>query len=140
MAACENLNDDCLSTSTGNQSGSWNNVSTVVPKARASRSASTVEGMKTPFSTVLMVLRDTPTIAASSACVRFSLARSSRRRFTSCSAIAVSTNLENGKGEEREAGTRADEGVHRDARRSLTKPRGEIDRERRGHRDPVSHG
>ena len=44
--------------------------STGQPSARASLSASRVEGMNTPFSTVLMVLRLTPTSSASAAWVR----------------------------------------------------------------------
>ncbi len=54
---------------------------------RASLIASKADGTNTPFSTVLMVLRLTPTRSASSAWVRPSRARSSFNRLTSRSAI-----------------------------------------------------
>lgn len=48
-----------------------------------------VEGTKTPFSMVLMVLRLTPTRAARSACVHPRASRSPRSEFKSRSAKSV---------------------------------------------------
>ena len=64
-----------------------NSCSTLSPSAWASLIASVAEGVKTPFSTVLMVLRLTPTRAASSAWSSLSLA--ARERFISASANAM---------------------------------------------------
>ena len=47
-----------------------NNASTVVSSTAASPGASSTDGMKTAFSTVLIVLRETPIRIASSAYVR----------------------------------------------------------------------
>ena len=74
----------------GNQSTSEKIASTGQPSARASLSASVAEGTKTPFSTVLTVLRLTPTISASAAWVRPCSARRSRSRFEISPAIAPS--------------------------------------------------
>ena len=52
------------------QSLSWNNFPTGRSSTRASSSASKVDGKKTTFSTVLIVLRLTPTASANAACVR----------------------------------------------------------------------
>src|SRR6185436_10819664 len=95
--------------------------------------------MKTPFSTVLIVFLETPTFAASSACVRLRRARSSRSRFNSWSAIAMRANLEIGERKEGEAGARAHDDIHRATNGEVSKARQQVDRERAHHRDPESH-
>src|SRR6185437_15497180 len=76
-----------------------NSASTVVCSARASFSARRVEGTKTPFSTVLMVLRVTPTRSARSAWVQPRRALASRSRLIKPSAT-LGAPLQNGEGGE----------------------------------------
>ena len=64
-------------------------------------SASTVEGTNTPFSTVLIVLRLTPTISASAAWVRPRSARSACSRLQSRSVIPERAPLEHAEADQR---------------------------------------
>src|ERR1019366_9888542 len=80
--------------------------------ARATFRASVVEGMKTPFSTVLIVLRDTPTRSASSAWVQPRSARAWRRWFVSPSATDGAP-LKKAEAHQRDADTDAKRHVHR---------------------------
>ena len=61
--------------------GNWKISSTDTARASASRKARIVEGIKTPFSTVLIVLRLTRVCLANSACVSFAFFRSRLRWF-----------------------------------------------------------
>src|SRR5688500_20292745 len=92
--------------------------------------------MNTPFSTVLIVLRDTPTIVARSACVRFRRARSSRRRLCSSLCVTVSAQLEVSEFEHRGCDTERDRIVDRVTTDVRENGRRGIEQERRGHCDP----
>src|SRR3569623_1301807 len=116
-------------------SSSANKASTGLPIARASLSASVVDGTNTLFSTVLIVLRLTPTRSASSACVQPSRARSSRRVFVSRSAILERAAFEQAEAQQR--GGDADRHQHADRFASVDRgeQREDVAQDRPGHRE-----
>src|SRR3569623_481592 len=115
-------------------SSSANKASTGLPIARASLSASVVDGANTLFSTVLIVLRLTPTRSASSACVQPSRARSSRRVFVSRSAILERAAFEQAEAQQRGGDADRDQHMDRLAAVDRREQRQDVEQERADHR------
>src|SRR5687768_9445483 len=96
--------------------------------------------MNTPFSTVLMVFRETSTIVASSACVRFRRARSSRRRLCRRSAIEERATLQIREEKQRCGYAWREDEIHRFAGGESLQPGADEHAHRDRHRDPVAGG
>ena len=118
-----------------------NKFSTVVPSVLANVRARKTDGTKTPFSTVLIVFRETPARSARAAWVRPCRARISfNRLFKSPSLKPTSPALEDGEKDCWNRYREKEHNGHAERRNISLIQAADIDKHRRDHDHDISYG